>query len=391
VRQIVADASLQPIRNLFARPDMTGMVVTVGGAIGAYTAAISGVGPAGRPVHRVTWTTAPPPTQLPAQYTAVSVSSMIPVVPGRTYVFQGKVRSSQPWTVDCRARWTDATGSSTGFGDTIGTNAATAPGVWETRSVTAVAPAGAVFAFVLLRGAATGWTDGQVTEVTEVMVTEGSGVVPPYSDGSFPGWRWTGTAGQSESVGYPYTLESIAGTPTATVTAGGSVALGGGLSLAGASLYEVSDRLAIVSEWSASFGINASGTGLSKPTGFVTGNTGSGNYAVHCRLDTASSGSGFNQSAATGSLGTLGRHTWSAHINDGITTRSIAVDGVTAASLSAIPNSGVERATLAMAPASASQAPVIGIYYERTHDVETRNRVTAWLARRYGSPIPAGY
>jgi hypothetical protein len=44
----------------------------------------------------------------------------------------------------------------------------------------------------------------------------------PYVDGRTPGWQWLGAADGSASIGYPYTLESIAGAPDMWQTEGGT-------------------------------------------------------------------------------------------------------------------------------------------------------------------------
>lgn len=53
---------------------------------------------------------------------------------------------------------------------------------------------------------------GNWIDIGEMMIVEGDydGV---YCDGNTPGWVWLGEEGRSESAGYPYMLESIAGVP----------------------------------------------------------------------------------------------------------------------------------------------------------------------------------
>lgn len=65
------------------------------------------------------------------------------------------------------------------------------------------------------------WTQDAWVDVSHVMWVRDA-YTGEYSDGNTPGWKWTGTAGRSESVGWPYTLESIAGKPAAIQEAAGT-------------------------------------------------------------------------------------------------------------------------------------------------------------------------
>lgn len=48
--------------------------------------------------------------------------------------------------------------------------------------------------------------------VTKLMIVDDLATLPEaYSDGDTPGWIWLGAQGTSQSVGYPYTLKSVAG------------------------------------------------------------------------------------------------------------------------------------------------------------------------------------
>ena len=60
---------------------------------------------------------------------------------------------------------------------------------------------------------------GDQFAIHRVMLVEGN-YTGEYSDGDTPGWKWTGAPYASISVGWPYTLESIAGKPVAEIKGG---------------------------------------------------------------------------------------------------------------------------------------------------------------------------
>lgn len=208
-------------------------------------------------------------------------------------------------------------------------------------------------------------------------------------DGSLPGWKWEGTAGQVESVGYPYSLESIAGAPLLTNSTPGSTtavaapALG---ALTGRTLYLVVDILATSSawpEWAYLRGLAGVTAGQILLQAFSTA------ADLQARFDT--NGGTSNIGAKVTGFRTIGRHIVVATANDGMTNGTCLADGSAPVSIVLTPGTGMANPTLRLNAATATDAPVFALAYGAEHNLEIRRRIMAWLARRYGAPIPAGY
>lgn len=215
-----------------------------------------------------------------------------------------------------------------------------------------------------------GWMD-----VAECMIVKGW-YDGDYVDGSFPGWQWAGTAAASESAGYPYTLESIAGRPLADLTAPGTVGFSTPLTVGGPrSLYSVhtaplgaSTRTARILYTNPTFELGRSSAG---PQFFSLVNASAAPlYSV--TDDTA-------PTVLCGTVDATGFQTLS-HISPSAPFTRLTKQGA-AASISG-------GGTLTVP----TGAPVVrALAYGQAHDDATSRRITAWLARRYGAPVPTGY
>jgi len=217
-----------------------------------------------------------------------------------------------------------------------------------------------------------------------MMVQVGATSVGEYSDGSTPGWRWTGTANASESVGYPYTLESIAGkslawreNTTGSVTPGtfDLPAIQGN----GVSIYVVQNMPAAPPLRGVQYHDAASLDSLTIEH-FDGANPGRSTAA-------RSRGGTNNWRTANNSLAVTGGRSYAA--------ATVAADGNIAtihtregSSASASPvGDGVPRPCRLTTPNPVIYAGA----FKGEHNRETILRIMAWLARKYGAPVPSGY
>lgn len=233
------------------------------------------------------------------------------------------------------------------------------------------------------------FTPPSTFDISHAMLVPGT-YTGDYCDGGTPGWRWLGTPGSSESVGYPYTLESIAGSPmqsapAETVQAPITIPLP---ALSGRSAYVVYD----VVDTSANFPtvLNAWGTA----GGFADGrmslqHAGTGSSQTNMRFDGSGPDAVINQTRGASGARTPGRHVAALTMADGLTSMTLDVDGSIAGSrVDLVPGTGF----ISSAPTiSLGVGGAFALLYSREHDLSTRRRITAWLARQYGAPIPSGY
>ena len=129
-------------------------------------------------------------------------------------------------------------GGSGGSAFTIGTT-----WTWVTGSLTVTVGHNSIGKTALGFGAYNGGVaEGITIWWNGLFVAVNQSLPPTYCDGDTPGWRWLGTSGLSQSTGYPYTLESIAGQPLDTNSTPGSLRPTIAIDpLAGRSLYVVYD------------------------------------------------------------------------------------------------------------------------------------------------------
>jgi hypothetical protein len=213
VRAAVLDLAAQPVRNLILTPQATAGVwaATGYGSGGSGSTAINAVaGPNGKGALARTWTTIPSAGQSGGSVVSsgTAAGQAANVVPGRTYTAVVHTNLSQALPVCADLLWVDSSGAPFATGPRVPTTAA--PNAWERRTVTAVAPAGAVRAQVggrltLMDGAVAGLVDSHADH----MLVEGSTAPSDYGDGDLPNWAWLGTPRAAASVGYGYLRNMI--------------------------------------------------------------------------------------------------------------------------------------------------------------------------------------
>lgn len=205
MRSAVLDQASQPIRNLVKSPraNSSAWAVTGYGTGGAGTftvttgAARDGVGSAGVQ----TWTTAATAGGA-SMVTSKNSASWVPVVAGRTYSWGIWVKQSQALSLATRITWSDAANALVSSSSIVGTTPAVDS--WTRVTSSGVAPAGAVWAQVEARVVnISGMINGYTLTADEAMMVEGT-TLPDYADGDSPGWKWTGAANITESVGYTW-------------------------------------------------------------------------------------------------------------------------------------------------------------------------------------------
>jgi hypothetical protein len=267
-----------------------------------------------------------------------------------------------------------------------GTQLANTAGAVSRSVITFTTPARIAHSFIRLYH---GHIDGRSTW-DAVMLTEGS-TVYDYADGNTPGWRWEGTAGSSASIGYPYTLDSVAGGAPDGInsTRNTTVQVPPGTAFGGKTFYAVSDRLAINDTASARAIVNygAGGTTNALRTNGTTAPLG----RPETRPQFAGGGgAGGAYSVPTITNATLGtRWVYSVGFLDGLTTfRQETNNGTTNSQLLTMdPGTGwgtAAQATLNLVLADAYESPVVVYVFNRYHDDATRIAVNKWLANKYG-------
>lgn len=235
---------------------------------------------------------------------------------------------------------------------------------------------------------------GEYVYMTNCIAIKDDNIPAYYADGNTPGWKWLGTPGSSVSVGYPYTLESIVGQPFAVNTTPNTIASSRpGASIGsqdGRSLYTVYSLPDPASQAAEINAISVLGVGNTNQAGgmlFRTGiNTG--------RLDSAVRPGNGNFFRQIDGGRTQGVHIACLSVNDGISRMTLSVDGGDSLSTSIDPGGSMTNTASPTNLELISTGYTTGIAaygFKGEHNDETRKRITAWLARKYGGPIPAGY
>jgi hypothetical protein len=232
-------------------------------------------------------------------------------------------------------------------------------------------------------------------DVHAVMLTEGPGV-PVYADGDTPGWRWTGTTRNSISVGYPYTLESIAGKPVyfaenvvASTTYVKDLTPGGPYTVAACQQVPGttnSPGLWLISEQASNQARRLLAAGAGTPV---------------FRMDPFRT-DGSLGAQSTSSANPTVKHVSVTRVRAGTQPMDMMLNGGNLLSPT-FPDTGVAFRPMTITPVRfavgtrdglvQSEAPTTyGIaVWEADLNVETMKRVSAWFARKYDTPIPAGY
>lgn len=283
----------------------------------------------------------------------------------------------------------------------------------------AVAPKPASVDLVALR--TTGFISSAATSGTSIkleahMVTINQPLPEVHCDGNTPGWRWLGTVGLSPAIGWPYTLDSVAGKPMASIEGDGVQAAISGQPFDPFSVYWVYDAYTPAAEWTEPFAVlsqtnPASWGGAWATTGAMSyGRRNAPDYTyAHSRLGTATAGTGnmngINPTQLNETRGwESGRHVVAQTMTfPGGTDARLAtmIDGKVDSVITYAGNAGngIGRALIRARTPSASAnlttptntnaLALRGLYYAANHDRTTRLAVARWLANKYGSPLAA--
>lgn len=186
---------LAAITNLMANPSMETNIsgCTVGAGGGAATGARSTVTATnGSAAYRATWSA--------AATGEIAIQCYAPVTGGKTYSAR----------VDARPSWSGASMRlqyawvvTPNAWNAVASSAAT-QNAWNTRSYTAVAPAGATGVYIqasFLSGTRPGV--GDTLDADSFMLVESSTIPANYADGNSSNWIWNGTVNNSTSTGPP--------------------------------------------------------------------------------------------------------------------------------------------------------------------------------------------
>lgn len=391
---VAPDVSIAPVRNLVLSPrGSTYRNIGSAGTGGAATlSSVATGGPDGGSFGRYTQTVAPTSTTTNSYIYFGSPSHFAAVTPGLVHTLVVWVRVSQAATslvsVVCH---TDPTGA--GWNGSGSTTTAIAANTWTPITRTFTPPAGNGWARPIVEWSGVTFPAGTTYDFTMCAVVAGN-LSLTYADGTVPGWQWTGAADGSESVGYPYTLDSIAGQPAAAVTTpGATVAAGVMGATQGRTLYTVFDSLNAGAPAGATTSPATLGTSVANANGgiyvrYLTSAAANLDSVVR-PLPVGTAGS-FAQ-AVNGHA--VGRRISALTVTDGITLLTHCVDGAADTSSNTIAaNTGLlTTPSLAVDSATVDYVPVAAYAFAAWHNRQTRLRVTAWLARRYGGVIPAGY
>ena len=231
---------------------------------------------------------------------------------------------------------------------------------WQRIKAAVTCPAAA---YVSIEVSRTGGPIGSTLDATRATFSQSD----VYCDGNTPGWRWEGTPEASTSVGYPYTLERIAGsTPS----------------------YEASNT-------SSSITVNRPfPSGISGYTVFDYIEGGFANTNVRdstttqqfAWLTTAARVQGLNGTVRVLNTGTpsVGRHvgamTWSADRTKFYANLDASTD---AAATSVSPGTQYIPEIYARGTATGGVF-VYGALFDGEHDRATRLAINRWLANKYG-------
>lgn len=209
MRGLLLDQRAQPVRNIHPR----GTTPSFGNGWGAQTPSGNTVttettaGPTGGPALKVVTSVA---GQLRMQHNDNNGARRIPVVAGQTYTIAAWVYSPKALAnVTFETQTLDASNAG-GFAS--GTAFSVVAGWQFVRSIYTIPAGRTTIAQCQLLTPNNVVAAGETYMMARAMIVPGA-YLGDYCDGSTPGWKWLGAAGASESVGWPYTLESVAGRP----------------------------------------------------------------------------------------------------------------------------------------------------------------------------------
>ena len=251
---------------------------------------------------------------------------------------------------------------------------------------------------------------GDTTSHTGLIITINQPLPEVFCDGNTAGWKWLGTAGNSQSVGWPSMLQSIAGKPMTDLTGNNVIGTVSGDSYDPFTIYHVYDAFVPENSWTTLWtlyganGVSGSWTTAGAMSFGRRGPLGDGTY-LHSRFGTSAAAN--NQSAILPAAGpnrrgfTERRHVVSATVTfDDITAAcTIMVDGLPDDTVSNLTRgNGIGRTGLKVRSGSASTEggdtsanamPIRTLYFPGAHSRSTRVKIAGWLATRYGTQFSA--
>lgn len=341
-----------------------------------------------------------------ATATAADGSGSPRVIMGQKYTVSAWAKVNRTAPIFFGIRFHDAPSMQ---GTYRGENSPTTPtltaGTWTRISTTITVGAGQstwVGAFIGIQARTGSPQAGDTFQLTGLRITAGTDSISldgQYMDGNVPGWRWVGTPDASESVGYPYTLESIAGTSIVSISGDTGVApvsLTILPALAGRTTYCVSDRVLLNNTGGAILHAHSVVQG-SLQTGHIRTSGTTGAYEFRPQfIDGGGAGAAYADAYPT-IPGPGTRNVYAVAQAEGLASYEHEVNGgaLRLKSGLVVGQGYTEGAGITVNRGTAStvlyESPVYTVQFKGFHSWETRKRVTAWLARRYGTPIPSGY
>lgn len=390
MREAVADQSSQSIRNLARNPQLNSSFGMAGMGNTTFTTTIdTSIYLSGGGSYRATVTT-------PGIY-GLGIKVLVAsgeVLPGR-WRWTARVRVSRAVSVKTFGEYYIGT-TYTGI---QGTTYAVPANQWTTLSgdATVATPNPAMaFGFGILCSDPLLVAGDQVWVDSMVITRDEPRHPVDLVDGTVPGWRWTSTAGQSVSVGYPYTLESIAGTPVVSVVGTATSATFTSLgAYDGRTTYLVTDRVQVLPSGGSALIAeaviaNASQTAYLRQDG--TGATG-GAYIVRPQFVNGGGAAGAYGTQATYRPAAGTRNVVANSFPDGLASTRICVNGQGFASRTGMTVGDgwtyTPNQVRTLTPTNGGrtvEAPIFMVQFKGEHNDETMKRVSAWLARKYVAP-----
>lgn len=401
--------------NLFRNPqcavDVSGykVVSTAGGPGGNFSASrIATGGPSGGSFYRVVWNTTSSvgavtnadllffgdQTWADSQQVNRAVCS---VQPGQTYAGTVWVRCSR--AIQACVQLQMLTNSAGALGTNQSSNVTLVPNVWTQLSTTATAGANATAIRIDVDVTSSNlvWNAGDTFDVTMVSLTA-TPTAYPFADGSLPNWNWAGKPGQSMSFGPAYTLANITGAPLAAATVPGlvSIAADDPEPTAGFSLYAVYAALDNTVSSDTAIATAMATVGEARHDGVSVVGTaeirtqiGTGSVNNYYRLFQSDGSSGYVEQVFNSLNGrAIGKHVAASLVSSNGAYRHL-VDGqiVVSGSMNNY-TSGIKLLNLDLGDTNSRTAPIASYVWRGPQDDWTAARVSGWLARQYGGPLP---
>lgn len=326
---------------------------------------------------------------------APNLSNSVPVTAGETIIVSCLFRCSAAVTANFRIRFLAGAGVwVTGASADRQINQAMVANTWTRLSQTIVVPAGAVAFASVVQASEVVPLNGTL-DCTGLALYRGVSFDPGYQDGDYPNWHWTGTTYNSESVGYPYTLESIVGKPLASLITATPLATpiySSPFTLAadqGRTLYAVYDVSADASAANAPMARIGASTGDLNIGSVMIRLASAGGTSIEGRFQPVT---GTTLFANRGNTRTARRHAAVAYV-DPVSGRYGFQDSVSllASGTAFVGELSTASSLTLHAATTQGDAPVAAYAFAGEHDNVTRQRVLSWLARQYGAAVISGY